>query len=292
MIHNIQLNVIKVIVTFSGLLLLANNTIASDCNRDSGDLKLPCYTLARNEAALGSPSAMISTFKRSRSPVEQIAKGLKNTFSLNAQQVAKLLAEENYSSVETAKAMKLAYQGSNSQISAWLKNAGYSGKEIAKALKQSLSVSAEINAHLCKKIFKASVSQVSQWLKSAGYSALQVAPALSRVEKDEQKMMQALKSSFNLTAKQLVGILKKTKKIMTLQRCKPEQCDGPARLLKNINYPLKDVIVALKQHFHLTASAAYTIANSIYRANHQEIKQVLGSSGYTSNEILKNITHQ
>ncbi|MGI1678906.1 MAG: hypothetical protein K6L75_09255 [Cellvibrionaceae bacterium] len=289
MIHNSYSNVIKIILALLGFLTLANNSMAVDCQIESGGQIISCYTLAKNEAALGSPSAMITTFKRSRSPVEQIANGLKNTFSLNAQQVATLLAKENYSSMETAKAMKLIYKGSNPQVAMWLKKSGYSGKDTAVALKESLNASAEQTASLCKKIFKASVSQIAQWLRFSGYSALQVAPALAHIEKDEQKMMQALKSSFNLTADQIVGTLKRTKKIITNQRCRRKDCSGTARLLKNINYPLKDVIFALKKHFSITVSAAFKIADNVYRAHDQEIKQALVASGYSLNETLQNI---
>ena len=137
---------IRIVIFVTSLIIGANAcAVTNDCSNFFGVEARGCLTLAKNSPSKGSPQALINFFKRSNSPVEQIAKGLKDTFNLNAQQVTQLLADENYSSIEIAKGIKIVFVGSDQQIAKWLKAAGYNGNEVVAALKNALLLTGILN---------------------------------------------------------------------------------------------------------------------------------------------------
>jgi hypothetical protein len=109
---------------------------------------------------------------------------------------------------------------------------------------------------------------------------------LAMYSNNNQKMMQALKNSFNLQVGQLLEALFKAKEIITHQNCSAARCLEPARWLKNIGYMQKDVISSLKKYYNINVSAAYDIGKSIFKANNVDIQQTLAAVGYTPQQIL------
>lgn len=241
--------------------------------------------LNQTSAGFTSPEALINASKQANNTVGQIASGLKDTFGLNAQQVTQYLKNAGFSPQDIASATDEVFNLSEQRIAQLLKATGYSGNKVATALRNGLDTTAHNAAAYLKNLFGSSPSQMAQWLRSAGYPLDDVARALLSVETDPQKILQALKSSFNLNADQLVSTLKRIDAIITPQNCNTEGCNRTARWLKNIGYALNDILKALKTHFNISVQAAYDIAQNVYRESNAVIQQALAFAGYTADQI-------
>ena len=241
--------------------------------------------LNQTSAAFESPEALIDAFKQTNNSVEQVTNGLKNTFGLGAQQTAQLLKTAGYSPAEIAGAIKTVFNISDQQTIQILKVDGYTGAAVANALKTGLNTTAQNSANYLKSLFGATTSQVAQWLKSAAYPLDDVAQALLNIETDPQKILQALKSSFNLSADQIITMLKRINALVTPRNCNTTGCKQAAQWLKNIGYALNDVLKSLKTHFNISVQAAYDIAKNIYGQSNAVAQQALAFAGYSAEQI-------
>jgi hypothetical protein len=164
---------------------------------DTHTLKtIKCLNQTSNGQFFDSAADLIGLLKATNASINDIAKELKNTLNLSAQQVAQFLKDAGYpieqvtgalknalgvAATEAASILKTVFGATVDTIAPLLKTAGYAVNQVAAALKQTFNATAEKTATLLKTVFAASDRIVAVALKEAGYTTQQAASALLKV---------------------------------------------------------------------------------------------------------------